>query len=132
MATIRAWFKASGVQPDAPLFPSRNGTTLSTDAVEWLMTKYSTTAAVGCPSLATKRVTPHVLRHSAAMFLREAGVDISVIALWLGHESIASTQIYMHADLAVKQRALDKMTLFKENPNRYRAPDSLLDYLEAL
>ena len=66
------------------------------------------------------------------MFLREAGVDISVIALWLGHESIASTQIYMHADLAVKQRALDKTTPLKETPNRYLAPDSLLGYLESL
>lgn len=132
VATLREWLKAHDVRPGAPLFPSRNGTTMSTDAVEWLVKKYATTAALQCPSLATKRVTPHVLRHSAAMFLREAGVDISVIALWLGHESIASTQIYMHADLAVKQRALDKMTPLQETPNRYRAPDSLLDYLEAL
>ncbi|MGP5690525.1 integrase [Glutamicibacter ardleyensis] len=66
------------------------------------------------------------------MFLREAGVDISVIALWLGHESITSTQIYMHADLAVKQSALDKISPLKETPNRYRAPDSLLEFLETL
>lgn len=132
VTTLKEWLKANDAQPRVPLFPSRNGTTLSNDAVEWLVTKYATTAALGCPSLATKRVTPHVLRHSAAMFLREAGVDISVIALWLGHESIASTQIYMHADLAIKQRALNKMTPLKETPNRYRAPDSLLEYLEAL
>lgn len=132
VATLREWLKANDLVPGAPLFPSRNGTALSTDAVEWLVNKYAIAAALGCPSLAKKRVTPHVLRHSAAMFLREAGVDISVIALWLGHESIASTQIYMHADLAVKQRALDKITPLKETPNRYLAPDSLLGYLESL
>ncbi len=132
VTTLRQWLKAHGAQPDSPLFPSRHGTPLSTDAVEWLVGKYATAAASRCPSLATKRVTPHVLRHTAAMFLREAGVDISVIALWLGHENIASTQVYMHADLALKQRALDKTTPPQVAPNRYRPPDSLLAYLDAL
>jgi integrase/recombinase XerD len=132
VTTLRQWLKAHGAQPDSPLFPSRHGTPLSTDAVEWLVRKYATAAASRCPSLATKRVTPHVLRHTAAMFLREAGVDISVIALWLGHENIASTQVYMHADLALKQRALDKTTPPQVAPNRYRPPDSLLAYLDAL
>lgn len=91
VATLREWLKANDTQPGSPLFPSRHGTPLSTDAVEWLVNKYASAAASRCPSLANKRVTPHVLRHSAAMFLREAGVDISIIALWLGHESIAST-----------------------------------------
>lgn len=132
VATLREWLKANDTQPGSPLFPSRHGTPLSTDAVEWLVNKYASAAASRCPSLANKRVTPHVLRHSAAMFLREAGVDISVIALWLGHESIASTQIYMHADLAVKQRALDKTTPLEVAPNRYRPSDSLLAYLDTL
>lgn len=132
VTTLRQWLKAHGAQPDSPLFPSRHGTPLSTDAVEWLVRKYATAAASRCPSLATKRITPHVLRHTAAMFLREAGVDISVIALWLGHENIASTQVYMHADLALKQRALDKTTPPQVAPNRYRPPDSLLAYLDAL
>ena len=132
VATLREWLKANDTQPGSPLFPSRHGTPLSTDAVEWLVNKYASAAASHCPSLANKRVTPHVLRHSAAMFLREAGVDISVIALWLGHESIASTQIYMHADLAVKQRALDKTTPLEVAPNRYRPSDSLLAYLDTL
>lgn len=132
VTTLREWFKAVDAPPGSPLFPSRHGTPLSTDAVEWLVTKHATAAATRCPSLATKRVTPHVLRHSAAMFLREAGVDISVIALWLGHESIASTQIYMHADLSIKQRALDKTTPLATAPNRYRPPDSLLAYLDTL
>ncbi|QCO97964.1 integrase [Arthrobacter sp. 24S4-2] len=132
VATLREWLKANDTQPGSPLFPSRHGTPLSTDAVEWLVNKYATAAASRCPSLANKRVTPHVLRHSAAMFLREAGVDISVIALWLGHESITSTQIYMHADLAVKQRALDKTTPLEVAPNHYRPSDSLLAYLDTL
>lgn len=132
VATLKEWLKANTFVQDSPLFPSRGGTAMSTDAVEWLVNKYAVTAALSCPSLVKKRVTPHVLRHSAAMFLREAGVDISVIALWLGHESITSTQIYMHADLAVKQSALDKISPLKETPNRYRAPDSLLEFLETL
>ena len=85
--TLREWLKMHDAPPDSPMFPSRHGTPLSTDAVEWLVSKYATAAENQCPSLATRRVTPHVLRHSAAMFLREAGVDISVIALWLGHFS---------------------------------------------
>jgi integrase/recombinase XerD len=105
---------------------------LSTDAVERLVKRYATAAAMRCPSLATRRVTPHTLRHIAAMFLREAGVDISVIALWLGHESITSTQIYMHADLAVKQRALDRTIPARIAPNRYHPSDALLNYLDSL
>lgn len=132
VTTLREWLKANDAPPDSPLFPSRHGTPLSTDAVEWLVKKYATAAASHCPSLATRRITPHVLRHSTAMFLREAGVDISVIALWLGHESIASTQIYMHADLAIKQRALDRTTPPDVAPNRYLPSDSLLAYLDAL
>lgn len=132
VATLREWLKAHDAQPGSPLFPSLHGTPMSTDAIEWLVRKYSTAAVSLCPSLATKHVTPHVLRHTAAMFLREAGVDISVIALWLGHESIISTQIYMHADLAVKQRALDKTTPLVVTPNRYHPPDSLLAYLDSL
>jgi integrase/recombinase XerD len=132
VVTLREWLKAHDALPDAPLFPSRRGTELSSDAVEWLVSKYAAAAVSRCPSLAKRRVTPHVLRHSAATFLREAGVDISVIALWLGHESIASTQIYMHADLAVKQRALDRTNPLEVTPNRYRPPDSLLAYLDAL
>jgi integrase/recombinase XerD len=132
VTALREWLKIHDAQPRSPLFPSRQDTPLSTDAVEWLVRKYATAAASRCPSLATRRITPHVLRHSTAMFLREAGVDISVIALWLGHESIASTQIYMHADLALKQRALDRTTPPEVTPNRYRPSDSLFAYLDAL
>ena len=132
VTTLREWMKAHNAQPDSPLFPTRHGTPLSTDAVERLVKKYATAAATRCPSLATRRVTPHTLRHSAAMFLREAGVDISVIPLLLSHESITSTQIYMHADLAVKQRALDRTIPARIAPNRYHPSDSLLTYLNSL
>lgn len=132
VATVRAWLRAHEGGPDSPLFPSRRGTPLSTDAVEWLVKKYATAATPRCPSLATRRVTPHVLRHSAAMFLREAGVDISVIALWLGHEAITSTQIYLHADLAIKERALARTAPPGVPSTRYRAPDTLLAFLNSL
>jgi site-specific recombinase XerD len=132
VTTLREWMKAHDAEPDSPLFPTRRGTPLSTDAVERLVKRYATAAEMRCPSLATRRVTPHTLRHTAAMFLREAGVDISVIALWLGHESITSTQIYMHADLAVKQRALDRTIPARIAPNRYHPSDALLNYLDSL
>jgi integrase/recombinase XerD len=132
VTTLREWLRANAIEPDSPLFPTRNGTRLSTDAVEWLLRKYTATAAANCPSLAARTVTPHVLRHSTAMFLREAGVDISTIALWLGHESIASTQIYLHADLAVKQRALERTTPPGIPTTRYRPPDPLLAFLDNL
>jgi site-specific recombinase XerD len=131
-SALREWLRANDTHPDSPLFPTRAGTRLSTDAVEWLLRKYVTAAVGDCPSLATRTVTPHVLRHTAAMFLREAGVDISTIALWLGHESIASTQIYLHADLAVKQRALERTTPPGVAATRYRPPDTLLAFLDAL
>jgi len=89
-------------------------------------------AARDCRSLARKRVTPHVLRHTSAMLLRQAGIDLSVIALWLGHEGIESTQIYLHADLALKERALARTTPIGTPPGRYRAPDTLLAFLEGL
>jgi len=132
VTTLREWLHANDIGPDSPLFPTRKGTRLSTDAVEWLLRKYTAAATANCPSLRTRTVTPHVLRHSAAMFLREAGVDISTIALWLGHESIASTQIYLHADLAVKQRALERATPPGTPTTRYRPPDPLLAFLDNL
>ena len=118
--------------PVSPLFPSRRGTRLSRDAVEKLIDKHATAAQQRCPSLVTKTVTPHTLRHSCAMELLRAGVDSSVIALWLGHESIQSTQMYLHADMTIKQRALDRTTPPGVQPGRYHAPDVLLAFLEAL
>lgn len=116
----------------APLFVSARGTALSRDAVERLVAKHVETARRGCPSLKRKRVTPHVLRHTAAMVLLQHGVDRSVIALWLGHESIETTQIYLHADLQLKERALARTVPTNIKPGRYRPEDKLLAFLEAL
>lgn len=129
---LRSWMTERNGDPTDPLFPSRRGTTLSTDAVEALVKKYAHKAGDSCSSIAAKNVTPHVLRHSAAMFLREAGVDISVIALWLGHENIASTQIYLHADLAIKEKALAMTAQPTVPPGRYHPSDRTMAFLEAL
>lgn len=132
VTVLRAWMSERGGTPDAPLFPNRRGTPLSRDAVERLVTKHVRAAGQRCPSLRDKTISPHVLRHSTAMQLLHAGVDTSVIALWLGHESIQSTQIYLHADMSIKQRALDRTAPIDTVPGRYQPPDSLLAFLDAL
>ena len=109
-STLKAWLSERKGAPTDPLFPSRRGSRLSTDAVEFLVAKYAALAQHRCPSLASKHVTPHVLRHSCAMFMREAKIDISTIALWLGHETIATVQIYLHADLAIKESPRPRST----------------------
>ena len=126
---LRAWLKEHHGDPAAPLFPTRRGTPLSRDAVQHLVTKYAQAAAAACPALAGKTITPHTLRHSTAMALLDAGVDTSVIALWLGHESPASTQVYLHAHMAIKERALARMTPPGTAPGRYQPPDALLAFL---
>jgi site-specific recombinase XerD len=132
VAVLKVWLRERAGNPTDPLFPSRCDRPLSTDAVAWLLTKHVTTAVHFCPSLAGKNITPHVLRHTAAMRLLQAGVDTSVIALWLGHESVQSTQVYLHADLALKEQALARTTPPRTAPGRYRPPDKLLAFLEAL
>ena len=119
-------------QPHRSAVPQPARPPLSTDAVAWLLAKHVATAARHCPSLTGKNVTPHTLRHTAAMRLLHAGVDTSVIALWLGHEAVQTTQIYLHADLALKERALARTTPPRTAPGRYRPPDQLLAFLEAL
>ncbi|HUY43406.1 MAG TPA: tyrosine-type recombinase/integrase [Acidimicrobiales bacterium] len=132
-STLKNWMREAGGGPDEPLFASAHGDgALSRYAVSVLVARHVATAAQCCSSLQTKRVTPHVLRHTAAMRLLHAGVDSSVIALWLGHESVETTQIYVHADLALKERALDRTTPVGVVPGRYRPPDKLLAFLEAL
>jgi integrase len=118
--------------PDAPAFPTRCRTTLSRDAVERLVAKYASAASVGCATLRGKRVTPHVLRHTTAVTLLQAGIDRTVIALWLGHESIETTQIYLDADLATKERALARTAPLHAGPARFRAADGLLAFLNGL
>jgi site-specific recombinase XerD len=129
---LRAWLAEHQAQPGQPLFPNRTGGRLSRDAVERRLTSHLATATQYCPSLKTKNVTAHTLRHTAAMRLLHAGVDTSVIALWLGHEQADTTQIYLHADLALKERALARTTPPHTKPGRYKPPDQLLAFLEAL
>jgi integrase/recombinase XerD len=125
------WAERAG-QPDQPLFPTRTGHALSRDAIEHRIAMHAETATAACPTLAAKKITPHVLRHTAAMRLLHAGVDTSVIALWLGHEQIETTQIYLHADMALKEQALARTTPLDTPPGRYRPPDALLAFLEAI
>ena len=129
---LRVWLAERHGQPDDPVFPTRTGRPLSRDAVEHLVAKHATTAAARCPTIAAKNVTPHTLRHSAAMALLRAGVDTSVIALWMGHEDPGSTQAYLHADMTIKDRALARVHLPGTRPGRYRAPDTLLAFLDNL
>jgi len=129
---LRAWLAERGGAATAPLFPTSKGRQLSRDALEQRLAKHAMTAAQRCPSLKSKRVTPHVLRHSAAMRLLRAGVDTTVIALWLGHEQVETTQIYIHADLKLKEQALARTTPPNGKPGRYRPPDAVLAFLEAL
>jgi site-specific recombinase XerD len=105
---------------------------MSGDGVQYLLAKHVATACKTCPSLLRKRVTPHVLRHTTAMELLQAGVDRAVIALWLGHESVETTQIYLDANLALKEQALAKTTPHEGKPGRYRPDDQLLAFLNAL
>ncbi len=132
VATLRVWLAERSGRSTDPLFPTRRGQALSRDAVEHRLAKYATSAAQQCPSLRAKRVSAHVLRHTAAMQLLQADVDTSVIALWLGHEHVETTQIYIHADLGLKERALARTRPPGTRPGRFRPSDSLLAFLERL
>jgi integrase/recombinase XerD len=132
VTALRAWLDEHNAEPTDPLFPTHTGHRLSHDAVERLVAKHSTTAAATCPTIAAKNVTPHTLRHSTAMALLHAGVDTSVIALWLGHEDPESTQAYLHADMSIKEQALARVQPPHTRPGRYHAPDTLLAFLDNL
>jgi integrase/recombinase XerD len=132
VAALRAWCRETGGATGSAVFPSRRGGVLSRDAIERLVVKHAQCAARRCPSLKRKNVTPHTLRHSAAMSLLQHGVDRSVIALWLGHESVETTQIYLHADIGMKERALARTDPFATRPGRFRPADDLLAFLEGL
>jgi integrase/recombinase XerD len=129
---LRTWLAELGPAPKGPLFPTQAGGRLSHDAVERLVTKHATAAADSCPSVKEKTVTPHTLRHTAAMSLLKAGVDTSVIALWLGHEDPETTQVYLHADMTIKEQALARVHQPGTTPGRYRPPDTLLTFLDNL
>jgi len=132
VAVLAEWFRECPAQPSAPAFPSSRGGPLSRDAVERLVARHQRSAEERCLSLKRKRVTPHVLRHTAAMQLLRHGIDRSVIALWLGHESVATTEMYLHADLRQKEEALAKAPPSDLPPGRFRPDDELLAFLEGL
>ncbi|MCW6007563.1 site-specific integrase [Micromonospora sp. CPCC 205371] len=129
---LNAWLPERAGAPTDPLFPTRQGLRLSRDALERRVAKQARTAAQSCPTLAGKKISPHIMRHSTAMRLLNAGVDITVIALWLGHESVATTQIYVHADLALKERALNRTAPITATPGRYQPTDTILAFLNSL
>jgi len=129
---LRVWLSERGGADNEPLFVSNRGDRLSRDAVERIVRKHVEMTSITCSTLKSKRVTPHVLRHSAAMQLLQNGVDRTVIALWLGHESVESTQMYVHADIELKEKAMAKTQPIDVSPGRYRPSDDLLAFLEAL
>ena len=129
---LKAWLKERDGAPSDPLFPTTTGKHLSRDAIERRLARHLAVATETCPSLQTKRVTMHTLRHTAAMRLLMAGNDVTVIALWLGHEQISTTNVYLHADMTHKQQAIDRAKPLAAKPGRYRPPDTLLKFLEDL
>jgi site-specific recombinase XerD len=129
---MRWWLQERKAVPPDPVFPARHGGALSRDAVERLLKKHTAAATATCPALKSKTVSPHVLRHTAAVNLLQAGVDRSVIALILGHESVETTQIYLDADLATKERALARTAPVGTKPGRFRPRDTLLAFLQSL
>jgi site-specific recombinase XerD len=129
---LEAWLRERHGLLEDPVFPSIRGGRLSRDAIECLITKHVQHAAQTCPSLTRKNVSPHVLRHTTAMDLLQHGVDRSVIALWLGHESVETTQMYLHADMRLKEKALSHTEPLGVKPTRYHPDDKLLAFLETL
>lgn len=129
---LKAWLRERNGAPSDPAFPNSRGDSLSSDGVEYILSKHVAVARKACPTLARKQVSPHVLRHSTAMSLRQAGVDLSVIALWLGHESVETTQIYLDADLALKEKIVEKTALARGRSGRYRPKDHLLAFLKSI
>jgi integrase/recombinase XerD len=130
--TLRDWMAESPGEPTDPVFPTRTGRSLSRDAIERRLARHQRAAAPQCPSLNSKHVTAHVLRHTAAMRLLEAGVDTTVIALWLGHERVDTTAVYLHAHLEIKEKALARTAPPGIEIGRYRPSDTLLTFLEGL
>ena len=129
---LRRWIRELPPGGGQTLFPNPNGARLSRDAVAKLVNKHAATAASNHPTITFKHVTPHTMRHSCAMLLRAAGVDMSVIAVWLGHASTASTDVYLHADMTVKQQALALVTPATAKPGRYKPPADILAFLDGL
>ena len=131
-AVLKAWLGERPGAPGDPLFPTTTGKRFSRDAIERRLAHRVALATASCPSLKAKHITMHTLRHTAAMRLLLAGNDVTVIALWLGHEQVSTTNVYLHADMTHKQQAIDRTKPLAAKPGRYRPPDPLLAFLEAL
>jgi site-specific recombinase XerD len=132
ITALRVWQREQQSRPEEPVFPSTRGGALGRDGIAYLLAKHVASAQQHCPSLQGKEVTPHVLRHSTAMTLLHSGVDSAVIAMWLGHETMDTIQMYLHASLELKQQALDKTTPVDGRPGRYQPDDDLLAFLKSL
>jgi site-specific recombinase XerD len=130
--SLNEWIQELGGAPADPVFPSSRGGALSADAIQQIVSRHVASTCLICPSLKGRSITPHTLRHTAAMSLLRNGVDLSVIALWLGHESTETTQIYLHADMEIKKKALKYMTEDKTVPKCYSPSDELISFLEDL
>lgn len=129
---LASWIGERGGQPSDPLFSTRRGTAMSRDALQRLVAKHAATAARSCATLREKKITPHVMRHSAAMALLQAGADAAVIALWLGHTNLSTVQVYLHADMALKEKALARTAPRDAPPGRYQPTDAVLAFLDGL
>ncbi|ASJ71642.1 tyrosine-type recombinase/integrase [Granulosicoccus antarcticus] len=132
VTALKSWMTESDTSTEGVLFPSLRGKSMSNDGIQYLLSKHCRKAATLCPSLQDKRVSPHQLRHTAAMELLKAGVDVTVIALWLGHESLDTTRIYLEADLEMKRCALAKTTPHQAQTAGFKADDALLEFLKSL
>jgi site-specific recombinase XerD len=130
--TLSSWIRERNSTPEAPLFPSRGGGRLSRSGIEDRLARAVGAAANVCPSLRGRHVSPHTLRHTTAMHLLQSGVDITVIALWLGHESPETTHMYIEADIAMKKRALDKLADPRSRAKKLAVSDALLAFLDGL
>jgi len=132
-AVLKNWLNELEKTNTGILFPNAQGGRLSGDGVRYILAKHIATASKTCPSLLRKKVTPHVLRHTMAMELLQAGVDRAVIALWLGHESVETTQVYLHANLALKEQILAKSRSSSDHKlHRYKPTDKLVSFLKSL
>lgn len=129
---LNEWLRERGGRPTDPVFTTSRGLPLTRDAIARRLTTYASIAAQHCPTLHAKNITPHVLRHTTAMRLLRAGVDTTIIALWLGHESVETTRVYLDADLSIKEQALARTAPTPGRPSRYQPTDALLAFLEAL
>lgn len=132
VVALRAWLRHRTDDSSEPLFPNARGGQLSRDGVEYLLAKHVATAVKQCPTLKKKSVSAHVLRHTMAMDMLEHGVDRFVIALWLGHEKVETTQVYLHANMKLKEQALNKAEPFNGRLKRFRPDDELLTFLKSL